>query len=601
MGIASDSGRGAHVEYERRLGARRETAAIRSRHAAIAANLRLLVFAIGVVVAWLVFGSRVLAAGWLAPPILLFVALLFVHDRLLAERQRAQRSVAFYERAFTRLESRWAGGGTQGERFRDPHHPYAEDLDLVGEGSLFELLCAARTRAGEDTLAAWLLGPATPEQVRLRQAAVREITPRLDLREDLARLGDEVRSGLHPEAVCAWGAAPAAIAAKAPAAIAAGLATLTLAGLVCWMVTPLGPLPFLVGLLLEGVFWSVYRRRFQAVVRAVELPGRDLGLLAHLLECLERESYQADRLVELRGVLETSGAPASACIARLRRLIDLLDARRNQLFLPVAAVLLWTPQLAFAIERWRARFGPDLGRWIDAVGEIEALCALAGFSYEHPDYAFPEIVDGAPRFDGVAIGHPLLPGDSCVRNDLMLSAENPLLIVSGSNMSGKSTLLRSVGINTVLGLAGAPVCASELRLSPIAIGASIRLQDSLLEGNSRFYAEILRLRQIAELAQTELPVLFLLDEILSGTNSHDRGIGAEAVVKNLLESGAIGLVTTHDLALTRLEDSLTPRAANVHFQDHLEDGVVAFDYRIHPGVVTKSNALELMRAVGLDV
>jgi len=582
MEIASDSGRGAHVEYARRLGARRETAAIRSRHAAIAANLRLLVFAIGAVLAWLVFGSRVLAVGWLAPPILLFVVLLFAHDRLLAERQRAQRSVAFYERAFTRLESRWAGGGTQGERFRDPHHPYADDLDLVGEGS-------------------WLLGPATPEQVRLRQEAVREISPRLDLREDLARLGDEVRSGLHPEPVCAWGTAPAAVAAKAPAAIAAGLAALTLAGLVCWMATPVGPLPFLLALLLEGIFWSVYRRRFQAVVRAVELPGRDLGLLAHLLERLERESYQACRLVELRAVLGTSGAPASVCIARLRRLIDLLDARRNQLFLPVAAVLLWTPQLAFAIERWRTRFGPDLGRWIDAVGEIEALCAFAGFSYEHPDYAFPEIFDGAPRFEGVAIGHPLLPGGCCVRNDLTLSGENPLLIISGSNMSGKSTLLRSVGINTVLGLAGAPVCASELRLSPIAIGASIRLQDSLLEGNSRFYAEILRLRQITELAQNELPVLFLLDEILSGTNSHDRGIGAEAVVRNLLESGALGLVTTHDLALTRLADSLAPRAANVHFQDHLEDGVVAFDYRIHPGVVTKSNALELMRAVGLDV
>jgi hypothetical protein len=601
MGIASDSGRDARVEYSRRLGARRETAAIRSRHAAIAANLRLLVFATGVVVAWLVFGSRVLAVGWLAPPILLFVVLLFAHDRLLAERQRALRSVVFYERALTRLESRWAGGGTQGERFRDPNHPYADDLDLVGKGSLFELLCTARTRAGEDTLAAWLLGPATPEQIRLRQGAVRELTPRLDLREDLARLGDEVRSGLHPEPVCAWGAAPAAIAAKAPAAIAAGLAVLALAGLACWMATPVGPLPFLLALLLEGAFWSVYRRRFQVVVRAVELPGRDLELLAHLLERLERESYQDCRLVELRAVLETSGAPASACIARLRRLIDLLDARRNQLFLPVAAVLLWTPQLAFAIERWRVRFGLDLSRWIDAVGEIEVLCAFAGFSYENPDYAFPEVFDGAPRFEGVAIGHPLLPGDSCVRNDLTLSGENPALIISGSNMSGKSTLLRSVGINTVLGLAGAPVCANELRLSPVAIGASIRLQDSLLEGSSRFYTEILRLRQITELAQNELPVLFLLDEIMSGTNSHDRGIGAEAVVRNLVESGGIGLVTTHDLALTRLADSLAPRAANVHFQDHLEDGVIAFDYRIHPGVVTKSNALELMRAVGLDV
>jgi hypothetical protein len=601
MGIASNSGHAAHAEYARRLGERREMAAIRSRHAAIAANLRLLVFSLGVVVAWLVFASKTLTAGWLVAPILFFVVLLFAHDRLLAERERALRSVAFYERAISRLQSRWAGGGTQGERFRDPHHPYSDDLDLVGQGSLFELLCTARTQAGEGTLAAWLLGPAIPDVIRSRQEAVRELTPQLDLREDLARLGDEVRGGLHPEAVCAWGAAPAVVAAKVPAAIAAGLAVLALAGLVCWMATPVGPLPFLLALLFESIFWNVYRRRFQAVVRAVELPGRDLGLLAHLLERLEQVSYQAPRLVALRAVLETSGAPASVWIARLRRRIDLLDARRNQLFFPVAALLLWTPQLAFAIEHWRLQFGPDLGRWIDAVGEFEALCALAGFSYEHPDYAFPEIIEGQPRFEGSAVGHPLLPGDRCVRNDLTLSGENPVLIVSGSNMSGKSTLLRSVGINTVLGLAGAPVCANALRLSPVAIGASIRLQDSLLEGNSRFYAEILRLRQITGLAQGELPVLFLLDEILNGTNSHDRGIGAEAVVRNLIQSGAIGLVTTHDLALTRLADSLAPHATNVHFQDHLEDGVIAFDYRMHPGVVTKSNALELMRAVGLDV
>jgi hypothetical protein len=601
MGIASNSGRAAHDEYARRLAERRETAAIRSRHAAIAANLRLLVFTIGVVVAWFVFANKALAAGWLLLPILLFVVLLFAHDRLLAERERALRSVAFYERAISRLESRWAGGGTQGERFRDPHHPYSDDLDLVGEGSLFELLCAARTKAGEDILAAWLLGPATPVEIRSRQAAVRELTPQLDLREDLARLGDEVRGGLHPEAVCAWGAAPAEIAGKLPAAIAAGLAGLAVAGLLCWMATPVGPLPFLLALLLEAIFWSVYRRRFQAVVRAVELPARDLGLLAHLLERLEQESYRAPRLVALRAGLETSGAAASACIARLRRRIDLLDARRNQLFFPVAALLLWTPQLAFAIEHWRVQFGPSLARWIDAVGEFEALCALAGFSYEHPDYAFPDILEGAARFEGSAIGHPLLPGERCVRNDVTLSGEDPVLIVSGSNMSGKSTLLRTIGINTVLGLAGAPVCAQSLRLSPVAIGASIRLQDSLLEGNSRFYAEILRLRQISELSQGELPVLFLLDEILNGTNSHDRGIGAEAVVRNLVQSGAIGLVTTHDLALTRLADSLTPHAMNVHFQDHLEDGVIAFDYRMHPGVVTKSNALELMRAVGLDV
>jgi DNA mismatch repair ATPase MutS len=357
----------------------------------------------------------------------------------------------------------------------------------------------------------------------------------------------------------------------------------------------------MIALLLGTVFSSVYRRRVQAAIQALELPGRDLGLFARLLERLERESYESPPLVELRAALDTKGLAPSACIARLRRLIDLLDARRNQLFIPVAVILLWTPQLALAIERWRAVYGEALELWIAAVGEFEALCALAGFSYEHPDYPFPEIVEESVSFEGIAIGHPLLPADRCVRNDVKLVGDQQLLIVSGSNMSGKSTLLRTIGTNTVLGLSGAPVCAQHLRISPLAIGASIRLQDSLQEGSSRFYAEILRLRQIADLSQGELPALFLLDEILHGTNSHDRGIGAEAVLRNLLENGAIGLITTHDLALTQVAEVLAPRAVNVHFQDHLEDGEIAFDYRMHDGIVAKSNALELMRAVGLEV
>ncbi|HEX8155478.1 MAG TPA: DNA mismatch repair protein MutS, partial [Thermoanaerobaculia bacterium] len=188
-----------------------------------------------------------------------------------------------------------------------------------------------------------------------------------------------------------------------------------------------------------------------------------------------------------------------------------------------------------------------------------------------------------------------------VTNDIHLGPELRLLVVSGSNMSGKSTMQRSVGVAAVLALAGAPVCASALRISPLLIGASIRINDSLQEGASRFYAEILRIRQVLELAGREVPLLFLLDEILAGTNSHDRRIGAEGVVRGLVAKGAIGLVSTHDLALADIAESLAPRAANVHFEDHLEEGRVAFDYRMRPGVVTKSNALALMRAVGIEV
>jgi hypothetical protein len=607
MGIGSDASAGevgpdsAPAEYERRLATRQADADVRSRRAMWTSNLRLAVFAAGVIVAWMVFATRSLEPRWLAPPVLGFGALLVIHDRLLSRRDRALRSVAFYQRGLDRLRDAWAGGGERGERFRNAKHLYAEDLDLIGEGSLFELLCSARTVAGEDTLADWLLHPAEPDTIRERQAAVSELRDRLDLREDLARLGDDVRAGLHPEALRAWGRAPAVLAGPAPAAIAAGLALLSVSTLTLWIATPLGGIPFLVTFAVAAIWFSTIRRRVFAVVRAVETPARDLALFSEMLERLEEESYQSKRLAELRAALDTAGAPPSVQIARLRRLIDLVDASRNQLFLPIALLVLWTPQLACAIDRWRMRCGPALERWIDSVGEFEALSAFAGFAFENPDHPFPEIVDEGPVLDAIGLGHPLLPSSRCVRNDVRLVEPLQALIVSGSNMSGKSTLMRTLGTNVVLALAGAPVRAERLRVSPLAIGASIRIQDSLQEGSSRFYAEILRLRDIAELARGATPALFLLDEILHGTNSHDRGIGAEAVVRYLVDAGAIGLVTTHDLALTRLADAQGTRVDNVHFEDHLEGGVIAFDYRMRPGVVEKSNALELMRAVGLDV
>jgi DNA mismatch repair ATPase MutS len=239
-------------------------------------------------------------------------------------------------------------------------------------------------------------------------------------------------------------------------------------------------------------------------------------------------------------------------------------------------------------------------RWLAAMGELEALSDLAGYAYEHPDDPFPEVVDEGPRFDGEGLGHPLLPVERSVRNDLRLG-DVRLMIVSGSNMSGKSTLLRTVGVNAVLALAGAPVRATRLRLSPLAVGACMRVQDSLQEGLSHFYAEIKRLRQLVDLGGGPLPLLFLLDEVLHGTNSHDRRIGAAALIRGLVDAGGVGLVTTHDLALAQIAEELGPRAANVHFEDHLEGEKIVFDYRLRPGVVRKSNALALMRAVGLQV
>jgi hypothetical protein len=588
------------VEYTRRVELRRAEAArqmLRFRKVGI---LRLALLAAGLVLAWLAFNEQ-LSWWWILVPVAIFLALADVQARITQARRRAERASALYEQGLARLDDDWAGKGATGERFLKASHPYAEDLDLFGHGSLFELLSRARTRVGEETLARWLLEPATPEVVRARQAAVTELRLHLDLREDLALLGEGVRSGEDAQSLATWAAAPPWHIARSLIVIAKALAFVTVVTLILW-IAGFGWIPFLIAFALGRVFDFRQQAAVRRVVGAVDSAGRDLSLLAEVLGRLERERFTSPRLAQLRAALDVEGLAPSQQIARLNRLIELLDARRNMIFAPLSIILLWPFQLAVAIEAWRQSSGPAVALWLAAVGELEALGSLAGYAYEHPQDIFPELVEGGALFEGEGLGHPLIPEARNVRTDLALSDERErVLIVSGSNMSGKSTLLRTVGINTVLALAGAPVRARRLRLSPLQTGASIRIQDSLQAGASRFYAEITRLRQIVELTNKELPVLFLLDEILHGTNSHDRRIGAEGVVRGLIKRNAIGLVTTHDLALARIAEELAPRAANVHFEDHLEEGKMIFDYQLCPGVVQRSNALELMRSVGLEV
>jgi len=597
--VAEEASTQPRIEYARRAEARRAEAGRRMQRFRTVGVVRLAALVTGLVILWLVIKGLALW-WWLLVPAAVFLVLALVQDRITRARRRCERAAALYDQGLARLDDHWAGMGSTGKRFIEATHPYAEDLDLFGHGSLFELLSRARTRIGEDTLAQWLLTPAAPEVVRERQAAVAELRPRLDLREDLALLGEGVRSGEDAKALSAWVAAPAWPIARSTRITTIGLALVAFITLVLWF-TGFGGLPFLVAFLLGRIFAFRLRTRVNNVISAVDGPGRDLALLSQVLRRLEAESFSSAHLVELRAALDVEGMAPSRQIARLNGLINLLDARRNMIFAPFATLLLWPEQLAFEIEGWRQRAGAAVDRWLAAVGEFEALSSLASYSYERPENPFPEVLAGETCFKGAGLGHPLIPASRNVRTDLRLCDELRVLIVSGSNMSGKSTLLRTVGINAVLAMAGAPVCARSLRLSPLKVGASIRIQDSLQAGASRFYAEITRLRQIVELTQSGLPVLFLLDEILHGTNSHDRRIGAEGVVRGLLERGGLGLVTTHDLALAHIVEVLAPRAANVHFEDHLEGGKMTFDYLLRPGVIQRSNALELMRSVGLEV
>jgi hypothetical protein len=551
--------------------------------------------------AWFVWETGDISPWWMILPALIFLALMFFHAFVLRNLERAQRAVAFYQKGLARLEGRWAGKGDGGVRYLEETHPYARDLDLFGEGSVFELLCTTQTPWGARTVSDWLLSPASREVVLARQEAVQELREKLDLREELAIVDEEITPEVDPQSLVQWATSPSKLTSRVIRGIAFVLAVVALAVVVGWIASYVHRSVVLIALAIEATFAMWLRPRVEEVIESADKPDRELGMLSQILHRLERESFSSKHLIELQNLLSVGGFSASRQIHRLRRLIELMDLRLNKIFAPLAALLLWGTQFAFALEAWRSHSGRSVERWLRALGEMEALLALATFSYEHPGDPFPDIADEGPLFEGEGIGHPLIPDDQLVRNDVRLGEPLHLLVVSGSNMSGKSTLLRTIGINSALALAGAPVRAQRLRLSVLAVGASIRIVDSLQEGISRFYAEVKRLRQIMDLTEGSLPLVFLLDEIFHGTNSHDRRIGAEAVVRGLVERGAVGLITTHDLALSKVADSLAPAAQNVHFEDHLEDGNMVFDYRLRPGVVQKSNALDLMRSVGLEV
>jgi hypothetical protein len=563
---------------------------------------RLVLAAIVLVLAWSAWGEHWLSADCVLVPVVPFACAVAYHAVLRRRHSHIGRAAEFYRRGVARLEDRWAGGGNRGERFGDAHHVYSADLDLFGEGSLFELLCAARTRMGEETLARWLLAPADVAEIRQRQGGILDLRDRLDLRERVGTLGSEREPVLHPERLLAWAEAPATLAQGWIRWAAYLLPALLFATLVSGSLTGIWT-PALLVLTLEAI--ALYRLRER--VRQILFPAEQafdfdgLKTFTGLLDQIERQGFDSLSMRTLADGLSSGGIRASARIGRLATLVMLSEHRKNLMVGPLQVPLLYTLQVALAAERWRHAHGTSVRGWVEAVGRFEALSSLAQYSSEHPDDPFPAFVEGRAQLRCHGIGHPLIPQSQCVRNDVDLSDSTRVWLISGSNMSGKSTLLRSVGLNVVLAMAGAPVRALAFELTPLQAGASVRINDSLREGSSRFYAEITRLRQLNDLTGREPALLFLIDEMLQGTNSNDRRIGAEGVLGALVGQGAIGLTTTHDLALTELRGLGDGVLRNMHFEDHMENGQMRFDYRLRDGVVTKSNGLELMRAIGLRV
>lgn len=562
-------------------------------------------------------GSTLLAGGlsqeagklaWFAGVFLAalaFLALVIRHQRLedALDHQRTLSEINLESRSRVRRE--WGAIPVIATDPAPDDHPFASDLDVFGHASLLRLLGAVGTRDGAASLRAWLLAPAPADALGPRQSAVAELAERLDARQDLlarAREATRGRVGAHEEGLdhfFEWAEGePWLISRPWLLWLARLLSTLTGAllalQLIGWVSAPLWLVPTLVNVALWFALVRRIERTFNRAFARDSAPGRE----ARMFEVVERERFTSDLLNHLHR--RTVGA--CHALRRLQRLMELADIRFTTLVhFPLNAVTLWDFHVLAAVERWQGACGRHVRDWFLAVGEVEALSALAGLSHDNPDWVLPVFSDD-PVLEAVGLGHPLLSAQTRVVNDVKVGPPGTFLFVTGSNMSGKSTLLRAIGVNAVLAQAGGPVCARSMRMPRVLVTTSMRVQDSLEAGVSYFLAALNRLKHILEDAAQppsgEATLLYLLDEILQGTNTAERQVAVRMVLGQLLESHAIGAVTSHDLNLAD-EEPLASAAVPVHFEEHFDGDTMRFDYRLRPGVATSRNALKLMKMMGI--
>lgn len=589
------------TEYSNRLDSHLSILAAKDRVHQNIGNAKLLVVVTGFLSAYLSFSRNLFSASWLLIFVAAYLALALWHEFVLRAKTRAATAADYYRRGIARMEDRWAGTGQTGDRFRTENHVYAEDLDLFGKGSLFELLSTARLPMGENRLADWLRRPSPKPVVLARQELVTELRQKLDLRESIAITGESLRARLDPESLVGWAEQPPGMPGKIWRNLAFALTVAALGTGIYYLFTAT-IWPLLLILSLEASFHQRLKKRAEGVLDGVACNAEGLVLFSNILEFLEKESFASLQLQKLCAPLKEEPKRASQVMRSLARIVYWIDARHSLLAHLADIPFLYTLQVGFAAEAWRRRWRARMEAMVNTAAEMEALLSLATYSFEHPADPFPNFIeDSSAAFIGEALGHPLVPNARCVRNSVRLDNETRVMLVSGSNMSGKSTLLRTIGVNVVLAMAGAPIRGTSLRLSPTNLGTCIRRTDSLQQGRSGFYTEILQIHRVFQLTNDSTALLFLFDELLEGTNSKDRRIGAEGLLKALLKRHAIGVVTTHDLALTEVTGSANGFVRNMHFEDQVKDGKMHFDYKLREGVIAKSNAIELMRLMGFEI
>jgi len=520
------------------------------------------------------------------------------------------------ERKFLRPET--------GEQFMSPLHPYSGDLDVFGKLSLFRLLNRTHTYEGNRRLADWLLSPAKPETIHFRQQAVAQLVPQLDWRqtlEGLAYLNEAVSNptaSLHNWATAKVGPLPGYLNI---ARFVLPILTITL--LAAWLGGLVSGWAVLASIAVTGALLGRVSEQAKLVSEQTQDIAAALDTFRDLLAHTESVTGKAERLRVIRDTLGSGSQSASVLVGQLSSLVQNFNFRRNPYFyLFVGLPVLWDVHYLVRLERWRQEHGPQLDRWFGALAEMESLNSLAGFAYAHPTYVQPDIVEPDHlTLDARQAVHPLLVPGKGVANSLAMEGANgpshggpshgETILITGSNMSGKSTFLRTLGANAVLAMAGAVVSAEQFVISPVRLFTSMRTQDSLEESTSSFYAELKRLQILIRLSGEpsdssglSAPILYFLDEILKGTNSADRHRGAEALIRQLHKTTAAGFVSTHDLELGQLTNTTGEPlefVRNYHFQSDIQDGKLLFDYRLRDGICQSFNASQLMRSIGIDM
>jgi len=587
----------------------REREAARVRHAVLEGHSRT-IGAVRVVCVCVVIGVLVVAGLGIAPPRVawgalvaasLFAALVVVHGRVDRERDQRQAAIAFHDHALTRphdaaaVEQSVADNGAN-------QHPYQSDLDVTGDNSVYAFVSFAQTRPGARTLASWLLAGYAPppiDEIRARQAAAQALALKPDFARALWVAGVPIHRGREKAVAFEWWAI-----AKQPFVIGGA------ARVFAWVWPPVTIATLIAGHMLGWpamLTWGPYavavtvslalRPRVGQVAAAVVAHEGGAVAFASAFDAALTQRFD-DVLLERAQKDVEAGRDALRALRSSTRALEMLQ---NEVFrLLIAPIVLAELHAVAALERWRGQYGAAAPTWFAAYGTIEAVASLGMLGHDFPAFAWPELTTEL-RFEAKGLGHPLVPGDKCVRNDVGPLEAGNAIVVTGSNMSGKSTLLRSMGVAAAMAAAGGPVCADKLVVGPVRLVTSMRVADSLAEGASRFYAELRRLKVVTDMAAQGPGVLFLLDEILYGTNARERLIGSRATLAWLLEHGALGAVSTHDLMLASLEGALASHARNVHFEEQVVGDAMTFDYKLRDGVVQSSNALRLMKELGLPV